>query len=125
MPLKTIAIVFGAIFVLIGIAGYIDAVTPEGRLLGLFAVNGPHNIIHLATGAAAIAAGAMSEHASRRFFQIFAVVYGLVTVLGLFVGQGMLLGVVAHNSHDIWLHALITAVSAWLGFGTSKRMAHA
>jgi hypothetical protein len=125
MSLRNIAYAFGAVFVLIGIAGYIDALTPDGRLFGLFAVNGPHNVIHLATGIAAIGSAAMGAYAARRFFQVFAVVYGLVTVLGLFVGQGMLLGVVAHNHHDIWLHALITAVSAWLGFATSKRLAHA
>lgn len=125
MSLKNIAYAFGAVFVLIGIAGYIDALTPDGRLFGLFAVNSPHNLIHLATGIAAIGSAAMGHHAARRFFQIFAVVYGLVTVLGLFVGQGMLLGVVAHNHHDIWLHALITAVSGYLGFATSKRVAHA
>jgi uncharacterized protein DUF4383 len=125
MSLRTAAMVFGVVFVLVGIAGYVDALTPDGRLFGLFAVNGPHNIIHLVSGAAALAAAGMGELASRRYFQIFAVIYGLVTLLGVFVGHGELLGFVAHNGHDVWLHLLITLAAAYFGFSHNQRLARA
>jgi hypothetical protein len=125
MSLRNVAMAFGVVFVLVGVAGYIDALTPNGRLFGLFAVDNEHNIIHLASGAAALAAAAMGELASRRYFQIFAVIYGLVTLLGLFVGHGELLGFVAHNGHDIWLHALITLAAAYFGFSNARSLARA
>jgi hypothetical protein len=126
MSLRKAASIFGIVFILIGIAGYIDALTPNGRLLGLFAVDSNHNLVHLATGIVALICSGIGEHASRRYFQIFAVVYGLVTVLGFFVPHGELLGLIANNVHDIWLHALITLVSAYLGFSrTGDRLSHA
>lgn len=125
MSLRNVAIAFGVVFVLVGIAGYIPAVTPDGRLFGLFAVDSAHNLIHLVSGVAALAAAGISELASRRYFQIFAVIYGLVTLLGLFVGEGELLGFVAHNVHDIWLHLLITVAAAYFGFSRQRGLARA
>ncbi len=52
---KTLAMVFGAVFLLVGILGFIPAATPDHKLLGLFMVGGIRNVIHLLSGAAAIA----------------------------------------------------------------------
>jgi hypothetical protein len=125
MSLRKAATIFGIVFLLVGIAGYIAPLTPDGRLFGLFAVDNEHNIVHLLTGVAALVVAGISELAARRYFQIFAVVYGLVTLLGFFVPQGELLGLIAHNVHDIWLHLIITAVSAYLGFSRAGRLARA
>jgi hypothetical protein len=38
--------------------------------------------------------------ASKTFFKIFGVVYGLVAVLGFVVGDGMLLGLISNNMAD-------------------------
>lgn len=114
---KTAALVFGIAFVLVGILGFIPAFTPDGHLLGIFAVNGVHNWIHLLSGIAALAAS-KTYKTSRLYFQVFGIVYGLVTVLGLFYGDHDLLGVVAHNVADILLHAVITAAALYFGFGT-------
>jgi hypothetical protein len=43
-----------------------------------------------------------------------------MTVLGLFTGDGDILGLVANNGHDIWLHATKTAVFAFLGWTEIK-----
>ena len=52
------------------------------------------------------------------FFKVFGVVYGLVAILGFFAGDQPLLGMIAHNMADTWLHVAIAVVSLWLGFGT-------
>ena len=54
------------------------------------------------------------------FFKIFGVVYGLVAVLGFFAGDQPLLGIIAHNMADMWLHVAIAAVSLYLGFGMKE-----
>lgn len=53
---------------------------------------------------------------------VFGVVFLLVGVLGLFVdgGMSMLFGLVPIGSHDIWLHALLAAGLAWIGWGTRE-----
>ena len=113
------AMVFGVVFVLVGILGFIPAFTPDGHLLGIFVVNGVHNMIHLLSGVAALLASSSYRY-SKLYFQVFGVVYALVTLLGLFAGDSPLLGIVAHNVADIFLHAIIAAAALYLGFGTPR-----
>lgn len=115
---------FGVVFVTLGILGFVPALTPDGKLLGIFEVGTVHNIIHLASGLVALATGFSSEYASRKYFQVFGVVYGLVTVLGIFYGNNDILGIVEHNVADIFLHAAITAATLYLGFGYRDRGVH-
>lgn len=112
---KTFAMVLGVVMLLIGILGYLMNPT-GGVLLGIFAVNGPHNAIHLVTGIAGVAAAFMGW--SRLFCQIIGVVYLLVGVVGLVAtdGTGMLLGMVHNNMADNLLHLAIGAAAAYVGF---------
>jgi Domain of unknown function (DUF4383) len=114
--MKKIAMGFGIIFVVVGVLGFIPAVTPGGRLLGVFEVNTLHNIIHLATGVVAIIVGMASEQAIRNFFRIFGIIYALVAVLGFYYGNQPLFGLVANNLADSGLHVVIAAVALYLGF---------
>ena len=91
------ATTFGVVFILVGILGFIPAFTPDGHLLGIFAVNGVHNAIHLLSGIAALALSRTHKNA-RLYFQVFGVVYGLVTLLGLFYGDSAILVVLRITS---------------------------
>ena len=115
--LKMTALIFGIILLLVGILGFVPRFTPDGLLLGIFRVNDVHNWIHILTGVVSILCGISSEHASRLFFQIFGVIYGLVALLGLFYGNQHILGLVANNFADVILHILIAALALYLGFG--------
>lgn len=114
--LKNIAIAYGVVFVVVGILGFIPAVTPEGRLIGLFEVNTLHNLVHLATGVVALIVAWSGLGAIQMFFRVFGVIYALVALLG-FVSGGALLGLVANNQADTWLHVVIAAVTLYIGFG--------
>src|SRR5437867_10895492 len=85
-------------------------------LLNDFHVNAAHNAVHLLTGIAAFLCGMAGVCASKTFFKIFGVVYGLVAVLGFVVGDGMLLGLISNNMADTWLHVGIAVVSLIIGF---------
>lgn len=114
--LKTFAMVFGAVFIAVGILGFVPGITDNHMLLGIFHVNAAHNIVHLLSGAAALAAGFTSVKAARIYFQVFGVVYALVALLGFVVGDGMLLGLVSNNMADTWLHLVIASAALYLGF---------
>src|SRR3954470_11180148 len=101
---RTAAKAFGYVFVLIGILGFVPGLAPAGHLMGIFHVNTVHNIIHLLSGAVALWAGYTSFKASRAYFQVFGVIYALVTLLGLMAGNNDVLGVVANNTADVFLH---------------------
>ena len=121
--LKKIAIAFGIVFIVVGLVGFVSAVTPDGKLLGYFEVNAAHNVVHIATGIVAVIVGFASEKAARMFFQIFGVIYALVALLGFAMGNQPLLGIVANNAADTWLHVLIAIVALYLGFGMKSETA--
>lgn len=112
--LKPAAIIFGIFFLVAGIGGFVSSLAPNGMLFGIFMVGPVHNCIHLASGAAALLCA--FSGASRKYFQIFGVVYLLVALLGFYYGDNPLCGMVEHNKADIWLHVAIAAVSLFLGF---------
>ena len=115
---KTLAVLFGIVFLLVGILGFVPAVTKDQMLLGIFHVNTAHNCVHLLSGVIALICGMTGVGASRLYFKLFGVVYGLVAVLGLMhMGEHTtLLGLISNNDADTYLHIGIAAVSLIVGF---------
>ena len=111
---KTLAWVFGIVLTLVGVLGFVPGLTTNDMLLGIFMVGGLHNIIHLVTGIAALAA-AMGYFSPKMYFQVFGVVYGIVTVVG-FVQGDTVLGLIMVNMADNLLHLVIAAVALYAGF---------
>jgi hypothetical protein len=114
--LKTAAIIFGIVFLLVGVLGFVPGITTGQMLLGIFHVNTVHNLVHLLSGAVALLTGLKSTAAARTYFRVFGIVYALVAVLGFIVGNGLLLGLVSNNMADTWLHVVIALVALALGF---------
>jgi hypothetical protein len=114
--LKTLAKVFGAVFLLLGVLGFVPGATSDGKLLGIFDVSALHNIIHLASGVAAFALAASGEKGAKTYFQVFGIVYAVVTVVGFIQGDTVL-GLIGVNMADNLLHLAITAVALYAGFG--------
>jgi len=124
--IKTAAILFGIVFLLIGILGFVPAVTTSnGMLLGIFHVNTAHNLVHLASGVVFLLCGIAGASASRTFFRIFGIVYALVALLGFYYGDQPLLGLISNNTADTWLHVVLAVVMLFLGFGASGNRATA
>lgn len=113
--LTTIAKVWGFVFLVVGVLGFVPGAAPDGHLLGIFHVNGPHNFVHIATGIVALICGYQSIHVSKMYFLIFGIIYGLVAVLGFMAGNSPLFGIMANNIADAWLHVGIAIVSVALG----------
>lgn len=119
--IKKLAILFGAVFVIVGLLGFVPALSPvhsDGMhyLLGLFMVGGIHNAIHLLSGIAALAAAFTSEKYAKLYFQIFGAVYGLVTIVG-FIQKTTVLGIFPVNMADNFLHLVLAVVILGIGFG--------
>jgi len=112
---QKLAMVFGVVLVAVGLLGFVPGVTTDGMLLGIFEVDALHNIIHIATGLAALAA-AYGMYSTRLFFQVFGVVYALVAVVG-FVQGHTVLGLIMTNMADHVLHLVLAAAFLYLGFG--------
>ena len=114
--IKKLAIVFGVVFVAIGVLGFIPGVTTaDGKLLGIFQVSTLHNIIHLLSGIAALIAASEAAY-SRLYFRVFGVVYALVAIIGWLQGNTVL-GLIDVNLADNILHTVLAIAISAIGYG--------
>jgi hypothetical protein len=118
-PAQTFGLVFGAVYVLVGILGFFVANSFTGGSaddkLILFPVNHMHNIVHLLIGAALLF-GSTRADLAKTINLVVGVVYALVAVLG-FMGVVTPELINDRGVADDFLH-LATAILA-IYFGTA------
>jgi Domain of unknown function (DUF4383) len=113
-PLQSMAALVGAVFLLVGILGFIPGITTHygdmsfaghgsgAQLIGLFQVSILHNIVHLLFGIVGIAL-AKTWDGARNFLIGGGVVYLLLWLIGI-IGAGDWIPV---DTADNWLHFVL------------------
>ncbi len=130
---RNVTLIYAVAFTAVGILGFVPTFLsppPEGEilivngfhglLLGLFPVNLLHNIVHLLFGLWAFFAYFSGRLASRAYLKSVAVIYAVLTVMGLIPGLNTLFGLVPLHGNDIWLHAALAIVAGAVGFGVRE-----
>jgi hypothetical protein len=130
MNARMFALVFGIVYLLVGLVGFFVqggmSVAPAGpngdwpRLLGLFPINVLHNIVHLAIGIWGLLSY-RSLTGSIGYARGLAILYGLLTILGLIPATNTTFGLIPIFGHDVWLHALTALVAAYFGWVATGR----
>ncbi len=128
MQTRYFALVFGIIYIVAGVAGFIPGLlvhSPElppiavdslyGRVLGLFPVNILHSLVHLGLGVWGVIAWKAYSN-SRMYARALAVIFGVLAVIGLIPATNTLFGLVPLFGHDIWLHGLTALIAAYFGW---------
>jgi hypothetical protein len=131
-PIITAARLVGAVFVLVGILGFIPGVTTnfsdmtfaghesEAELLGIFQVSILHNIVHLLFGVVGLAAARSAVNA-RRYLIVGGVIYLVLWLYGLLIDLDSGANFVPVNSADNWLHLVLGIGMVALGFALGRR----
>jgi hypothetical protein len=121
------ALVYGVVFLLVGVAGFIPGLTSnydtlqfaghhsEAMLLGVFQVSVLHNIVHLLYGVAGLALSRSATNA-RHYLLWGGVVYLVLWLYGLFVGHDSPANFVPLNTADNWLHLALGVTMVALSF---------
>lgn len=109
--MKMVLTVLGIVFVVVGLLGFFN-----DPVLGIFEVDGLHNLIHLAAGVLALVAVGMGESAMRLYARVFGAVYLLVGVIGFVMPGDMILGLFEANMADDVLHLALGALLLYVGF---------
>jgi hypothetical protein len=107
------SIVFGVVYTLVGLVGFLAAPGMGTGTLLIFPVNAVHNVVHLLVGVIGVAA--FLSNRSVEYARLMAVLFAVLTVAG-FAPQP-LLGLVPLGGYDIGLHAataLLGAAAGWL-----------
>lgn len=129
MVIRYFALIYGVVFLLVGIAGFVPGLVapfgPDhpalainataGLLFGLFPVNVLHNLVHVAFGIWGIAVWRRLPP-SRFYAQAVAVIYGILVVMGLLPVLNTTFGLIPLHGHDVWLHLVLAGVAAYFGF---------
>ena len=135
MDVRRFALFAGVQFVLFGLLGFLPGVTQSppagapplavdagyGMLLGLLPVNILHNLFHVGSGVLALVASRSFSNA-RLFARGLAVVYGLLTVLGLIPGLNTTFCLIPIYGFDVAYHGLLAAAAAYFGFVAPARV---
>jgi arginine exporter protein ArgO len=123
---STIAALVGAVFLLVGILGFIPGITTNydemkfaghdsgALLLGTFQVSILHNLIHLVFGLAGLAMSRTAAQA-RTYLVGGGIIYALIWLYGLIVDKASSANFVPLNKADDWLHLAIAAGMVLLG----------
>ncbi len=115
---RSMAGLVGAVFLLVGILGFIPGITSnydslsfaghesEAKLLGLFQVSILHNIVHLLFGVAGLAMAKATKSATTYLIG-GGIIYLVLTVYGFIVGQNSAANFVPVNTADDLLHLVL------------------
>lgn len=121
----------GAVFLLIGILGFIPGVTTnyeslgmaghtsEALLLGVFQVSILHNIVHLLFGVAGLLL-ARTPAQARNYLIGGGAIYIVLWLYGLFIDHETPVNIVPVNTADNWLHLVLGLGMIALGFALSS-----
>ena len=131
------AFLFGIVFLLVTLVGFIPGITTDyddltrfdgegAKIFGIFGTNILENIVHLLYGVAGLAAAA-SWAASKNYFIWGGVVYLAVWLYGLLGGsdEDSSANFLGLNSAADWLHFLLGVTMIAVGFLLSRRVAAA
>lgn len=126
-PLNYAALLYGAVFLLVGVAGFIPGLTQdvgsmsvvghhsEAMLLGLFQVSVLHNVVHLLYGVVGILVWRLLRGA-RSFLLWGGLIYAVLWAYGLFVNADSAANFVPLNTADNWLHLVLAGTMIGLSF---------
>jgi hypothetical protein len=117
-PVQTAALAVGAVFLLVGILGFVPGITRDyssmgvagtqshAMLLGVFQVSVLHNLVHILFGVAGIAL-ARNRDWARTFLVGGGVIYLVLWLYGLVVRPDSTANFVPVNTADNWLHLVL------------------
>jgi hypothetical protein len=124
---------FGAVFLLVGILGFVPGVTSnydtmtfashesEAELLGIFQVSILHNLVHLLFGVAGLAAARQVRNVVP-YLVGGGIIYLALTVYGVLIDHDSAANFVPVNSADNWLHLVLGAGMVALGLVVQRRL---
>jgi uncharacterized protein DUF4383 len=123
---RRVAMVFGIVFLLVGILGLVSpggmsmgADPAPAMILGLFPVNLLHNIVHLLFGVWGLVAS-RSFAGAKMYAQVGGVIYLVLAICGLVIPTTF--GLLPNSGNNIWLHAVLGLVLAGVGFTAKEGM---
>jgi hypothetical protein len=125
-PVQAAAAAVGAVFLLVGVAGFVPGLTQnlddlrfaghdsDAQLLGLFQVSVLHNLVHVLFGVAGLMM-ARSWSGARTFLLYGGAVYLVLFVYGMLIDHDSSANFVGLNAADDYLHLVLGVAMVAVG----------
>lgn len=120
--IERLGMAMGSLFLIGGILGFVPGVIKDGMYLGIFMVNTPHNILHIASGLIFLIGSLFSEALTLWWFRIFGLFYASISVAGLAIGDGKISGLISNNMFDAYGHAALALIMLSIGFAVPRKV---
>jgi ABC-type transport system involved in multi-copper enzyme maturation permease subunit len=129
MTTRNFVLTIGILYLLVGALGFFPGLVAAphagapnmtvdsgyGYLLGLFPVNVLYNVFHLAIGVLALGAY-RSLSKSITVSRGLAILFGVLTVVGMIPMLNTSFGLIPLFGHNVWLHAVTATIAAYFGY---------
>ncbi|HEY8298026.1 MAG TPA: DUF4383 domain-containing protein [Candidatus Baltobacteraceae bacterium] len=132
MQIRLAARIFGIIYIIVGIVGFIPGISPPvpadyphlalgqfyNNELGVFTVNWLHSIVHIVIGIWALGA-AGSVMAGKSFFRANGWIFVVLFILGIIPATNTVFGLVPLFGWDAGLHLITAIVAFYFGYSAA------
>ena len=127
MSTRNFALVFGIVFILVGVAGFVPPLLQPAQggeiapgahhmlLLGIFPTNWLHNAVHIAFGIWGLAAS-RAQRRALLYARGVAIIYVFLWLAGYVPRLDDFFGMLPLYGNDTWLHLLLALVAAYFGW---------
>jgi hypothetical protein len=112
---RNLGVLWGILFLVGGVLGFVPGITNDDMFLGVFMVNMPHNILHIVSGLIFLITSIFGARAARLWFIIFGFFYAAMSVIGFMVGDRMIFNLISNNKVDSWGHGFLALVLLSIG----------
>ena len=120
MTAKTAALLFGVIFIAVGLLGYVDNPIVGASGKAMFHTDGTHNIVHIVSGVLFVLIALAAPGSAGGFLKLFGIVYLAIGIYGMtqMGSEEMktLFGFLMVNKLDNYLHIGLGLVIFLAGF---------
>jgi arginine exporter protein ArgO len=124
-PIQKAAMLFGIVFLLVAVLGFIPGITSDydrlsefgdvgAKVFGIFGVNWLENVVHLLYGVLGLAL-ARTWNGSRAYFIGGGLVYLVVWLYGLLIDLNSSANIIGVNSAANWLHFALGVTMLLIG----------
>lgn len=124
MTAKNVALLFGFVFIAVGVLGFVDNPIIGESPDAIFHADQFHNFVHIGSGVLFILVALAATSAVKGFMVLFGLVYLALGVIGYLnfgkEGAGKVLGILHVNAADNYLHIALGVVILIAGAATRR-----
>jgi len=122
--IRTLGFAMGSAFLFGGLVAFVPGAVKNGMYFGVFMVNTAHNILHIVSGVMFYIVSSIGPKPTQLWFLVFGAFYALLAMIGFFIGNGLIFGLIMNSPFDSWGHMGLALIMLSVGLFVRKETTH-